>query len=145
MANKRSKKRRSSMKKTRTRKGKTSKSSASSLYSLPKTSKDFDKLGHTGLIRFVMDGCHFCTESQPAFDQACDNMSTNPGCFLAQLEQSNMNAFQNSRFGLSAPPIEGFPTVIMIVKNKFHKKLDARDSDSIVKETVKNKIASSKK
>ena len=130
-------KRRSSTKKRRTRKSTNKKTS----FSLPKTSNDFNKLGHTGLIRFVMDGCHFCTESQPAFNEACNKMSTNPGCFLAQLEQSNMSAFQNSHFGLSTPPIDGFPTVIMVVKNKFHKKLDARDSESIVKDAVKNKIA----
>jgi hypothetical protein len=97
--------------------------------------------GRSGLVRTVMDGCHFCEESQDDWEKACDNMSLNPNCFLAQIEHSLMDSFMKSRMGQTTPAIRGYPTIIIIKHGKFQKLLNDRDSPSIVREAEKSSIA----
>jgi len=97
--------------------------------------------GRSGLVRTVMDGCHFCEESQDDWEKACDNMSLNPNCFLAQIEHSLMDSFMKSRMGQTTPAIRGYPTIIIIKHGKFQKMLNGRDSPSIVREAEKSSIA----
>jgi len=107
---------------------------------------DLSKLKHVAkkkniLTRFVMNGCHWCEDTQPEWDSMTKKAVLSPDQAIAQIESSFINEFKY----MIEPkrkillPISGFPTVLMIKPNGVVKHEGDRTSKSYLKLLSKSK------
>ncbi len=78
---------------------------------------DLHQLNHLAnkkniLARFVMNGCHWCEESQPEWDSFTSRYSGNVA--LAEIESSFLQHFQQSMARRTPIHVNGFPTILLI-------------------------------
>lgn len=87
------------------------------------------------LVRFVMNGCHWCESTQPDWDIMTKKAVLTPNDAIAEIESSFINHFKK----IIEPkrkiklPISGFPTVLMIKSSGVIKHQGERTSDSYLK------------
>ena len=79
--------------------------------------EDLHQLAHLAnkkniLARFVMNGCHWCEESQPEWNSFTSRYSGNVA--LAEIESSFLEHFQQSMANRDPIPVNGFPTIVLI-------------------------------
>jgi hypothetical protein len=99
--------------------------------------EEVSKIGHLKnkkniLARFVMEGCHWCEESQPEWDSLCMQAKKHldSDTALAEIESSFVNDFKMTH-NLNLP-IHGFPTILFIKSKKVIPQ-QARDAKSLIK------------
>jgi len=82
-------------------------------------------------VRFVMNGCHWCEQTQPMWDDATKRASLSSNDAMAEIESSFLDHFKQSMSDRQDFSIQGFPTIIMIHGKKVmeHK---GRDTNSII-------------
>jgi hypothetical protein len=69
------------------------------------------------LARFVMNGCHWCEESQPEWDTFTSRYSGDLA--LAEIESSFLQHFQQIMTERNAPvQVNGYPTILLIRASK---------------------------
>jgi hypothetical protein len=110
--------------------------------------EEVGKLGHLRnkkniLARFVMEGCHWCEESQPEWDSLCMQAKKHldSDTALAEIESSFVHDFnRNQQLNL---PIRGYPTIIFIKSKKIIPQ-QARDAKSLIKVIKFNKSRKNK-
>jgi hypothetical protein len=101
---------------------------------------DLSKLSHVAkkkniLARFVMNGCHWCKDTQHEWDAMTKKAVLKPDDAIAEIESSFIDQFKY----MIEPkrkillPISGFPTVIMIKSNGVIKHEGDRTSTSYLK------------
>lgn len=87
------------------------------MYSI-RSEDDLSKMIHLArkkniLARFVMNGCHYCEESQPEWDSFTNKYSGDLA--LAEIESSYLQHFQKMMAPRSDPlDVKGFPTILLI-------------------------------
>ena len=87
------------------------------MYSI-RSEDDLSKMIHLArkkniLARFVMNGCHYCEESQPEWDSFTNKYSGDLA--LAEIESSYLQHFQKMMAPRSGPlDVKGFPTILLI-------------------------------
>ena len=87
------------------------------MYSI-RSEDDLSKMIHLArkkniLARFVMNGCHYCEESQPEWDSFTNKYSGDLA--LAEIESSYLKHFQQMMAPRSDPlDVKGFPTILLI-------------------------------
>lgn len=87
------------------------------MYSI-RSENDLSKMIHLArkkniLARFVMNGCHYCEESQPEWDSFTNKYSGDLA--LAEIESSYLQHFQQMMAPRSDPiHVKGFPTILLI-------------------------------
>ena len=87
------------------------------MYSI-RSEDDLSKMIHLArkkniLARFVMNGCHYCEESQPEWDSFTNKYSGDLA--LAEIESSYLQHFQQMMSTRSDPiDVKGFPTILLI-------------------------------
>jgi len=79
--------------------------------------EDLHQLDHLAnkkniLARFVMNGCHWCEESQPEWNSFTSRYSGNVA--LAEIESSFLEHFQQSMANRDPITVNGFPTIVLI-------------------------------
>ena len=107
---------------------------------------DIHKLKHVAkkkniLTRFVMNGCHWCEDTQPEWDSMTKKAVLSPDQAIAQIESSFIDDFKymiEPKRKISLP-ISGFPTVLMIKSNGVIKHEGDRTSKSYLKLLSKTK------
>jgi len=89
------------------------------------------------LVRLRMDGCSWCTSSQPDWDRMVQKARPRlaPQDAIAEVESSFVDQFKDfveQTRGQPLPEFRGYPTVICMTQRsmKIH---DARDTDSYMK------------
>jgi hypothetical protein len=119
------------------------------MYSI-RSEDDLSKMIHLArkkniLARFVMNGCHYCEESQPEWDSFTNKYSGDLA--LAEIESSYLQHFQQMMAPRSDPiDVKGFPTILLIkdsnvtIVPSLHKlKRKKRKSNKKSKKSKKNK------
>lgn len=127
------------------------------MYSI-RSEDDLSKMIHLArkkniLARFVMNGCHYCEESQPEWDSFTNKYSGDLA--LAEIESSYLQHFQQMMAPRSDPlVVKWFPTILLIkdstvtvvpslhvLKRKSKKtKAKKRKKTKKTKKTKKNKV-----
>ena len=100
------------------------------------------------LARFVMNGCHWCEESQPEWDTFTSKYSGDLA--LAEIESSFLQHFQQIMTERNAPiQVSGYPTILLIrastVTNVPSLQKIKKRKKSKTKKTKKTKKANTKK
>ena len=91
------------------------------MYSI-RSEDDLSKLVHLArkkniLARFVMNGCQYCVNSQPEWNDFTSKYSGDLA--LAEIESSYLQHFQKMMAPRSDPiPVKGYPSIIMIRDSK---------------------------
>ena len=91
------------------------------MYSI-RSDDDLSKLVHLArkkniLARFVMNGCQYCVNSQPEWNDFTSKYSGDLA--LAEIESSYLQHFQKMMAPRSDPiPVKGYPSIIMIRDSK---------------------------
>jgi hypothetical protein len=85
------------------------------------------------LVRFIMDGCPHCVESQDSWDNA-ESTKMSPDDAIAEIESSFLEEF-NKTIGRNLN-VDGYPAILLIHPNGIHIH-NARDTASIIK-LIKN-------
>ena len=122
------------------------------MYSI-RSEDDLSKLVHLArkkniLARFVMNGCQYCVNSQPEWNDFTSNYSGDLA--LAEIESSYLQHFQKMMAPRSDPiPVKGYPSIIMIRDSKVsivpslnviqRKKSKKTKKSKKLKKTKKNK------
>ena len=126
------------------------------MYSI-RSENDLSKMIHLArkkniLARFVMNGCHYCEESQPEWDSFTNKYSGDLA--LAEIESSYLQHFQQMMAPRSDPiHVKGFPTILLIkdsnvtiapplykLKRKRRKTKKSKKSKKSKGKTKKNKV-----
>jgi hypothetical protein len=89
------------------------------------------------LVRFKMNGCSWCVSSQPDWDSMVKEVKGQlaPQDAIAEVESEFVDHFKDfveKTRGESMPPIQGFPSV-MIIHSHGISKHEGRDKDSYLK------------
>ena len=122
------------------------------MYSI-RSEDDLSKLVHLArkkniLARFVMNGCQYCVNSQPEWNDFTSKYSGDLA--LAEIESSYLQHFQKMMAPRSDPiPVKGYPSIIMIRDSKVsivpslnviqRKKSKKTKKSKKLKKTKKNK------
>lgn len=90
------------------------------MYSI-RSEDDLSKMVHLArkkniLARFVMDGCSYCVNSQPEWNDFTSRYSGDMA--LAEIESSYLKHFQQMMTNRDPIPVNGFPTIVMIRDSK---------------------------
>ena len=91
------------------------------MYSI-RSEDDLSKMVHLArkkniLARFVMNGCQYCVNSQPEWNDFTSKYSGDLA--LAEIESSYLQHFQKMMAPRSDPiPVKGYPSIIMIRDSK---------------------------
>ena len=90
------------------------------MYSI-RSEDDLSKMVHLArkkniLARFVMDGCPYCVNSQPEWNDFTSRYSGDMA--LAEIESSYLKHFQQMMTTRDPIPVNGFPTIVMIRDSK---------------------------
>jgi hypothetical protein len=90
------------------------------MYSI-RSEDDLSKMVHLArkkniLARFVMNGCPFCVDSQPEWNDFTSRYSGDMA--LAEIESSYLKHFQQMMTNRDPIPVNGFPTIVMIRASK---------------------------
>ena len=100
---------------------------------------DLGKLQHLEnkqniLTRFMMNGCHWCEETQGDWDKAVSQATPtlSPDDAIAEIESSFIQQFKGAIHNRANFEISGFPSIVMIRKNSAVPH-EARDTASILK------------
>lgn len=100
---------------------------------------DLDKLRHLKnkkniLARFMMNGCHWCEQTQGDWNNAVSQATPtlSPDDAIAEIESSFVDHFKGAINNRAKFEINGFPSIIMIRKNSAQPH-EARDTASILK------------
>ena len=105
-----------------------------------RTASDLESLKRgPGVVRMVMNGCHWCNESQPEFNKACRSAPLKPGAFMAQLEHELLEPFQRM-FKMGDFP--GYPHTVVMVNGKILSPVQGRDAPSILSAAAKHGVVS---
>jgi hypothetical protein len=112
------------------------------------TENDLSQMVHLArkkniLARFVMNGCHYCEQSQPEWDHFTSKYSGNAA--LAEIESSFLTHFQQ----MMAPrniniQVNGFPTILQI-KSRDVKRILSLQKLTKTKKNKKNKKKKTKR
>jgi hypothetical protein len=89
------------------------------------------------LVRFKMNGCSWCVSSQPDWDSMVKEVKGQlaPQDAIAEVESEFVDHFKDfveKTRGESMPPVQGFPSV-MIIHSHGISKHEGRDKDSYLK------------
>ena len=114
------------------------------MYSI-RSEDDLSKMVHLArkkniLARFVMDGCPYCVNSQPEWNDFTSRYSGDLA--LAEIESSYLKHFQQMMAPRSDPiNVKGFPSIIMIRDSKVSMvpSLQVIKRKTKTKKTKKNK------
>ena len=98
------------------------------------------------LVRFKMNGCSWCVSSQPDWDSMVKEVKGRlaPEDAIAEVESEFVDHFKDfveKTRGESMPPIQGFPSVLIIHSHGISKH-EGRDKDSYLKVLEKHKSIS---
>ena len=90
------------------------------MYSI-RSEDDLSKMVHLArkkniLARFVMDGCPYCVNSQPEWNDFTSRYSGDMA--LAEIESSYLKHFQQMMTNRDPISVKGFPTIVMIRDSK---------------------------
>jgi hypothetical protein len=110
------------------------------------SSQDLPKLHHLKnkkkiLVRFIMDGCPHCVNSQTSWDDAEKKAKMSPDDAIAEIESSFVEDFKKT-VGRNLN-VEGYPSILLIHPNGIHIH-NARDTSSIIKLIKSTKLKSKK-
>jgi hypothetical protein len=99
------------------------------------TSQDLHKLQHLKnkkkiLVRFMMDGCPHCVNSQSSWDDAEKKTKMSPDDAIAEIEASFLEDFK--KIVGRTINVSGYPSILLIHPNGIHVH-NTRDTSSIVK------------
>jgi len=113
------------------------------MYSI-RSEDDLSKMVHLArkkniLARFVMDGCPYCVNSQPEWNDFTSRYSGDMA--LAEIESSYLKHFQQMMINRDPISVNGFPTIVMIRDSK----VTVVPSLQVIKKTKKKKTKKSKK
>ena len=114
------------------------------MYSI-RSEDDLSKLVHLArkkniLARFVMDGCPYCVQSQPEWNDFTSRYSGDLA--LAEIESSYLQHFQKIMAPRSDPiQVKGYPSIIMIRDSK----VSIVPSLKVIKKKKKTKTKKNKK
>ena len=99
------------------------------------------------LMRFVMDGCHFCTETQQDWDSMCSTVNNRfkitPDNVISQIDSSFANELIATHGILdtnnSPYSVAGFPDYVVVVNGVAipHEK---RDTNSLMDTLISNRM-----
>jgi hypothetical protein len=114
------------------------------MYSI-RSEDDLSKMVHLArkkniLARFVMDGCPYCVQSQPEWNDFTSRYSGDLA--LAEIESSYLQHFQKIMAPRSDPiQVKGYPSIIMIRDSK----VSIVPSLKVIKKKKKTKTKKNKK
>ena len=83
------------------------------------------------IVRFVMNGCGWCEQSQPMWNDASRRAVLSSDDAIAEIESSFVNQFKQSMTNRENFNIRGFPT-ILIIRGKKVSEHKGRDTESIL-------------
>ncbi len=100
------------------------------------TENDLSQLRHLQskkniIVRFVMNGCGWCEQSQPMWDDATKRAVLSSDDAIAEIESSFVNHFKQTMTNRDKINIRGYPT-ILIIRGKRISEHKGRDSESIL-------------
>lgn len=84
------------------------------------------------MVRFVMNGCTWCEQSQPMWDDATENAILSSNDAVAEIESEFVDHFKQSMSNRKKINVDGFPKII-IIRGKNVMEHKGRDTTSIVK------------
>jgi hypothetical protein len=103
------------------------------------------------LMRFVMDGCQFCTNSQQDWDSMCSTVNNRfkitPDNVISQIDSAFANELINTHQIMdtnnSPYSVSGFPDYVVVVNGVAipHEK---RDTNSLIDTLISNRMIVSK-
>jgi hypothetical protein len=110
------------------------------------TPEDLPKLHHLKnkkkiLVRFIMDGCPHCIDSQDSWDDA-EPTKMSPDDAIAEIESSFVEDFKKT-IGRNLN-VDGYPSILLIHPNGIHIH-NTRDTTSIIKLIKSMKMKKSRK
>jgi hypothetical protein len=83
------------------------------------------------MVRFVMNGCGACKQSQPMWNDATKLVSLKADNAMAEVESQFVDHFKDSMTGRQDFDVQGFPT-ILIIRGKKVAEHEGRDTNSII-------------
>jgi len=97
------------------------------------------------IVRFVMNGCGWCEQTQPMWNDATRH-KLSPNDAFAEVESNFLEQFKQSMSPRKDFNVRGFPT-IMIIRGKNVYEHQGRDTNSIIKaiKQIKRKSRKTKK
>jgi hypothetical protein len=97
------------------------------------------------LVRFKMDGCHHCVESQDDWDNLCEQAThkLTPESTIAEIDSDFTDDFLNELNPMteegSPLKVQGYPTYIVIVDG-MAKPHEGRKTDELMETLLNNKM-----